>query len=127
MKRLGKFRLAILALVLTTIQMVILVPLMSRLKTEKPLGPVYARADIEAGKDIYQERCASCHGAEGGGNPALTAAMPGLDIRGSSAGSPDSLRQVIRQGKGAMPAFPQMTEDELREVMSYLRTLGEQR
>jgi mono/diheme cytochrome c family protein len=126
-KRLGKFRLAILALVLTTIQMVILVPLMSRLKTDKPMGPVYAAADIEAGRTVYQEQCAACHASDGAGNPDMKAAMPRLDIRAAVAGNPDGLRQVIRSGKGAMPAFTTLTEDELRQVLRFLRTLGEKK
>ena len=85
------------------------------------MGPVYAAADIEAGRTVYQEQCAACHASDGAGNPDMKAAMPRLDIRAAVAGNPDGLRQVIRSGKGAMPAFTTLTEDELRQVLRFLR------
>lgn len=127
MNKLAKLRLALFTLVLTTIQMVILVPVMSRLKTEKPLGPVYARADIEAGRAVYQDNCAACHGSDAKGNPDMKAAMPRLDIHAAAVGSPDTLKQVVRNGKGAMPAFTTLTEEEMRQVLAFLKSLGEEK
>jgi mono/diheme cytochrome c family protein len=122
--KLARLRLALFALVLTTIQMVILVPVMSRLKTEKPLGPVYARADIEAGRAVYQDNCAACHGSAGRGNPAMAAAMKGLDLSKAAGKSPDAIGSIIRNGKDQMPAFKELTDEQVRQLVDFVRSLG---
>jgi len=125
-RSLAKLRLAFLSLAVTVILMVVLVPVMSRLNTGgKPLGPVYARADIEAGRVVYQDNCAACHGADARGNPDMKVTMPKLDIRAAAAGSPDTLKQVIHNGKGAMPAFTTLSEEQVRQVLAFLKSLGE--
>lgn len=121
---LAKLRLAIFAGLLTVIQMTILVPLMSRLSTEKPLPAVYARADVEAGKSVYLERCSGCHGKDGKGEPALAGSMAGLDITAAVHRGPAHLSHVVRNGKGAMPPFADMTDEQLRELVAYLETFG---
>jgi len=122
---LARARLALFAGILTIIQMMILVPLMSRLSTEKPLPAVYARADIEAGKAVYQAHCAACHGTDGRGEAAMRSQMGGLDISAVAGQSPDRVAHVVRHGKGAMPPFYEITDEELGKMLIYLRTLEE--
>jgi len=120
---LARARLPLFAGILTIVQMVILVPLMSRLSTEKPLPAVYARADIEAGKAVYQARCSACHGSDARGEPAMMSQMGGLDISAVAGRSPDRVVHVVRHGKGAMPPFYEITDEELSKMLIYLRRL----
>jgi cytochrome c oxidase cbb3-type subunit 3 len=115
--------LAIFAVVLTTIELVVLVPLMSRLKTEKPLGPVYAAAGDQAGRAVYQDNCGACHGPDGRGNPAMGAAMKGLDLAAAAGKSAGAIARTIRKGKGAMPAFTGLSDAEVQQLATYVRSV----
>ena len=68
------------------------------------------------GETLYQIHCARCHGGalQGLGEiPALTAVGERL--------AADTIRQVIRKGRGAMPAHPQFSSDELEALVAFLR------
>ncbi|WP_034383990.1 c-type cytochrome [Deinococcus sp. YIM 77859] len=69
--------------------------------------------EANPGLRVYAASCASCHGASGGGG-AL-----GPSLRASSL-SRDALRAVIVNGKGAMPAFPNLGAAELRALLDVL-------
>ena len=84
----------------------------------------YSPADVQAGKAIYREQCAGCHGDNGKGNPDMAAVMRNLDITDAARKSPDTLAQAIRGGKGMMPAFEKLSDQELQRLLLYLRTLG---
>ena len=82
-------------------------------------------ASPEAGRAIYQRRCAACHGAGAGG----TARGPGLLERalGTAMGRA-AMRTAIRTGIAepragypAMPRFDGLTESEIGAVIRYLR------
>ncbi|MDZ7693994.1 MAG: c-type cytochrome [Balneolaceae bacterium] len=68
---------------------------------------------LQRGKTIFQAQCAVCHGAnrQGGTGPALD----NLTL------STDSLETVITQGRKAMPAFPYYSDEELDELVTYLK------
>lgn len=70
------------------------------------------------GEVIYANRCARCHGADlaGGSGPALGA--------GSEAAAKDDehYRTVIVGGRGAMPAFRSLSDQQVDAVINYLRT-----
>ncbi len=70
------------------------------------------------GAAIYAERCARCHGADGGGGigPQLGdgAVAERLDV--------DEMVAVVTQGRNTMPAFGGTLDDEeIREVAEYVR------
>lgn len=67
----------------------------------------------DPGLRVYAANCASCHGANGGGG----ALGPSLRVSGLSR---DGLRQVILQGKGAMPAYPDLKTDDLNALLDVL-------
>ncbi|MFT4989866.1 MAG: mono/diheme cytochrome c family protein [Acidimicrobiales bacterium] len=89
-----------------------------------PVVPLAAEAD---GATIYQARCASCHGE---------------DLRGTNKGpsqlsivyepnhhGDDSYRSAIRNGApqhhwgfGNMPAVEDITDDQIEQVIAYIRT-----
>jgi mono/diheme cytochrome c family protein len=70
--------------------------------------------------------CAKCHGADGkGGVPAAEGANPPrnfCDASFQASRSDEDLKQVIRKGKGGMPAFGNLFSDaELLALVHKLR------
>ncbi|UBV43442.1 c-type cytochrome [Deinococcus taeanensis] len=64
------------------------------------------------GLRVYAARCASCHGPSGAGGI-------GPSLRASTL-SREALTQVITQGKGAMPAYPNLKGTELAALLTVL-------
>jgi mono/diheme cytochrome c family protein len=68
------------------------------------------------GHALYDQLCASCHGARGEGGIG----GPLAEIELSAAG----LREVIRQGLGTMPAFAgQMSDSELDALVAFTQAI----
>ena len=67
------------------------------------------------GRALYQLSCQTCHGADlgGGAGPALT----GLTTKMSA----DAIGGIILAGKGFMPAFASLTENQVESIIAYLR------
>ena len=78
-------------------------------------------ADPTNGKRIYDANCAVCHGV--GGHPVLPGA-PNF-AKGDTLMQPDfALSATVQQGKNVMPGFLGILRDqEIRDVIAYLRTL----
>jgi quinoprotein glucose dehydrogenase len=69
----------------------------------------------EVGALVYRKNCTSCHGLERQGNPPVYPALKGLKK------TDDSIRSVLREGKGIMPAFPQLSNREINALISFLK------
>jgi len=97
-------------------------------RTEVSLGGspgITGNATLQQGKNIYESRCAVCHGTDGSG------VAPGTpDFRDQTwwnsekqALGVDGLVSIILNGKDGMPAFSGvLTEDEARSVLAYAMT-----
>lgn len=70
----------------------------------------------ESGALIYRKNCTSCHGLERQGNPPVYPALNAIKK------SDDELRQILRQGKGIMPAFHQFSNHEINAIIAYLKS-----
>ncbi len=84
-------------------------------------------ADAKAGKATYDKLCASCHAADGKGNPGMAKTMKGLDIVGkdTQAKKDDQLLKVIVEGEGKMPASGKnLSKEEQANVLAYVRSLA---
>ncbi|MFN7143853.1 MAG: c-type cytochrome [Myxococcota bacterium] len=72
--------------------------------------------DATAGADLYAANCAACHGAngEGGTGPAMSevATKSDAEIEGYIVNGSDD---------GAMPPFPNLTEQEIADIIAYIR------
>jgi len=86
--------------------------------------------DLEAGRLIFEDRCASCHGLQGRGDgpqaPFLSPRPGSLISAGTSAKSDSDLFATITSGKPrtAMPAWKDLlTEEQRRDVLAYVRSL----
>ena len=84
----------------------------------------------ERGAGIFVRTCASCHGPAGRPSQRLGLAVMPRDLSDSrlyQLRSDAELMEVIKNGKGAMPAFGALlSEEELRLVVAHLHTLARQ-
>ncbi|GGN66142.1 MULTISPECIES: c-type cytochrome [Oceanobacillus] len=64
--------------------------------------------------EIFQNNCAMCHGADltGGGGPDLTAV--------GASYSADDIKEIIQNGKGAMPPVQAVQGEELDALAEWL-------
>ena len=69
-------------------------------------------------KAIYLSQCAVCHGENMRGAPPD---IPNLDGIGNRR-SPGDIAAAIRGGKGRMPGFPNLYEDQLNGLVEFLLT-----
>ena len=86
-------------------------------------------ADAKAGKASYDKLCASCHGADGKGNPGMVKAMgeKGLNVvtKDVKAKKDDELLKIIVEGAGKMPASGKsLSAQEQKDVLAYTRSLA---
>ena len=83
------------------------------------LGIVPARAQsaADAGRDVYAEHCASCHGER------LNATGAAPDLKLLRADQRAQFDQMVRNGKGQMPAWEGMINDEeIDQIWAYVRS-----
>ena len=73
-----------------------------------------------SGKTIYQTQCSICHHDDRKGSPPN---FPSLVDVGSRLDNP-GIANVIRKGRGRMPSFTNLSQDEINAVVTYL-TKGE--
>lgn len=81
----------------------------------------------QAGARTFNSICARCHGSDGkGGVPAAegsSAPRNFCDASFQNSRTDEQLIQVIRQGKGAMPAFGNLfTDDDLKGLVLKIRS-----
>jgi mono/diheme cytochrome c family protein len=75
-------------------------------------------ADSADGEEIYQERCASCHGGDGSGasGPSLEGVAERLSL--------DEHREIVERGKGSMPSWDDtLSPEEIDAVVDYQRSV----
>jgi glucose dehydrogenase len=70
------------------------------------------------GPDAYQTQCAICHGGDRRGAPPAFPTLVDIDKRLSDA----QIVTIVRNGKGRMPAFPNLDQARLTAMLDYLRT-----
>lgn len=99
------------------------------------IGNLIARAAdpkaLEAGKAIFDSKCAACHGKDANGNPGI-AKMYKLDIsaldftdKETQAKKDEELIKTITEGKNKMQAWKdKLKPEEIKNVVSYIRSLG---
>ena len=90
--------------------------------------PALAFAD---GKASYDKLCASCHGADGKGNPTkagilkLDPAVLNLGRPETATATRDQLKEMVVKGKGKMPAYEKkLTAQEVDPVLDYAMQLA---
>lgn len=81
----------------------------------------------ELGQQIFEKRCASCHGSDGKGNAKMAAMlkveMPNLTTPAGK--SDEEVRALVTEGKKPMPAFAKsLSPEELDAVLAHVKSLG---
>ncbi|NJB84531.1 quinoprotein glucose dehydrogenase [Lewinella marina] len=84
------------------------------------MNPVEGLAGADSGRGVYAIGCQACHGADlrGGGvfqSPSLLGLADRLDA--------PAITQLIRNGRGAMPAIGWLTDEQVKAVAEWLLTL----
>ncbi len=76
-------------------------------------------AVAQDGKQIYNNRCALCHGAAGDGKGVIMQIAPfGADFWKASDDA--AISKAIVEGKGRMPAIP-LSPEETKAVVEYMK------
>ena len=93
------------------------------------LSPASWGAEAQDGKAVYGKLCASCHGADGKGNPAMTKVFGEKELnivdQETTKKSDDELLKVFVQGKGKMPASGKnLSKQEQKQVLDHVRSLA---
>jgi len=84
------------------------------------IGQTQQLADMgqfEQGQQSYQSNCALCHMDSGSGNPPIFLALNGNEQLADAA----RIITNIKQGAGAMPAFPGLDMNEIAALATYIR------
>ena len=84
----------------------------------------------ENGQELFQGKCAMCHGADGRGNTRLAQKMGVKDLRAPEVQkeSDTALSEAIAKGKGKMPPqASKLTKEQMTAVVSYVRDLAKQK
>jgi len=99
-------------------------------KNAKMVNPVKPNGEsISAGKALWNEHCASCHGKKGlgdGNKAAQLKTIPqDLSKAGLQAQSDGSLYYKISEGRDDMPSFKKKIPDseDIWNLVNYIRTL----
>lgn len=96
-------------------------------------------AQVEAGHELYLEKCAQCHGESGAGDgiaapflkPLPRDFTPGIyKVRTTASGqlpTSDDIERIIRNGMPytGMPAWPTLSDQEVTNLMYYLKTFND--
>jgi len=84
------------------------------------IAPVRAQSAADAGREVYAEHCAQCHGER------LMATGAAPDLRLLRADQRARFDQIVRDGKGQMPAWAGMIiDEEIDRVWAYIRSRAE--
>lgn len=69
-----------------------------------------------SGKGIYLSQCGVCHGEKMTGSPPAMPSLVGVGDRLSGT----QIATTIKDGKGRMPGFPSLTDDQLSALVEFL-------
>jgi quinoprotein glucose dehydrogenase len=88
-------------------------------ETPRFVGLVLPPAPAGSGERVYQQRCIACHGLNGTGSPPETPALVG----GDRVLTEQKIEETVHQGKGRMPPFNDISDEQLKSLVRYLRVL----
>jgi quinoprotein glucose dehydrogenase len=81
-------------------------------------GALFEDKGERGAKAVYMSQCSVCHGEDLAGSPPAFPALSGIGDRVS----PADMAGVIRKGKGRMPGFPNLPDDQVDALVGFLLT-----
>jgi quinoprotein glucose dehydrogenase len=72
----------------------------------------------QSGRALYLQHCAACHRDDRAGTPPQIPSLAGIAERRTFA----ELVAVVRQGRGRMPGYPQLTPTAVNAVVQFVQT-----
>lgn len=80
-------------------------------------GPVSRTESIEQqGHFIFESNCRYCHGSDLKGLPPAIPSLAGISTRLNR----EQVESIVRQGRGPMPGFARLPEEDLQALMAFL-------
>jgi mono/diheme cytochrome c family protein len=76
----------------------------------------WSKDDPAAGAQLYATNCTACHGADRAGVPGAFPALTDVGKRLDSA----QIKEKISKGGGLMPPFPQLSQQDVDNIASFL-------
>ncbi|MBB4132551.1 cytochrome c [Xanthomonas sp. 3075] len=76
----------------------------------------WSKDDPAAGAQLYATNCTACHGADRAGIPGVFPALTDVGKRLEST----QIKDKIRNGGGLMPPFPQLSQQDVDDIASFL-------
>jgi quinoprotein glucose dehydrogenase len=74
------------------------------------------------GEKVYQSQCSGCHGINRAGSPPAIPSLHGIE----GILTDEEIAATIRGGKGRMPPFNSLSDDEVQAVVRYLTKAPQQ-
>jgi quinoprotein glucose dehydrogenase len=74
------------------------------------------------GEKVYQSQCSGCHGMNRAGTPPAIPALEGIE----GILTDQEIAGIIRQGRGRMPPFNSLTDEQVQAVVRYLTRAPEE-
>jgi cytochrome c oxidase cbb3-type subunit 3 len=78
---------------------------------------VFAGGDVTRGRDRFVQRCAACHGMNARGAIGVNLVERPILYRAQYVAS------TVREGRGKMTPLPRTTDQEIGDILAYLRSL----
>jgi len=88
------------------------------------------RAEDSPGAALFRSNCAICHAADASGNTALGKKNNIKDLKSPEAQKATDTEwfELISKGKKPMPPFAgRLKEEQIHQIISYLRELGKKK
>ena len=80
-----------------------------------------AKADVASAEATFKAKCAACHGTDGKGKEMMkTRDLGSADVQKQTDAD---LTTIITKGKGKMPAYGTLTPDQVKDLVTYIRSL----
>lgn len=83
-------------------------------------GSLAANTEKDTPKALYLSQCAVCHGESMQGSPPAIPALKGVNAKISAL----EVVATIRSGKGRMPGFSDLSDDQISSLLSYVMSGG---
>jgi quinoprotein glucose dehydrogenase len=84
-------------------------------------GALAENTEANSPKGVYMSQCAVCHGEKLAGSPPAIPSLVGIGERMT----PAAVVGTIKNGKGRMPGFPNLTDDQMFALLSYVMDSGQ--